>query len=159
MQKLLFLIYNSKKLSLFLKILSHAISLLSVFAYGYIIFLGCKESIPTLIKLLIFSAAPFVIVSIARRLINSKRPYEVYGFYESKPKEKAGRSFPSRHIFSAFLIATLMCIYSPILAAVLFMLGAILAASRVLLGIHFISDVVFGALIGILSGALAILFI
>jgi membrane-associated phospholipid phosphatase len=100
-----------------------------------------------------------LLVSLARRLINAKRPYEIYGFYIEKPKDKSGRSFPSRHVFSSFLIATLAYAFSPIFALILCGVSIILAVCRVLLGIHFISDVVFGALIGIFSGALTVILI
>ena len=101
----------------------------------------------------------FVLVTLFRNYKNAKRPYEIYGFYIEKPKDESGRSFPSRHVFSSFLIATLAYAFSPIFALILCGVSIILAVCRVLLGIHFISDVVFGALIGIFSGALTVILI
>jgi membrane-associated phospholipid phosphatase len=158
-EKALRCIYNRKKLSLFLKIVSHSAVAVGILSYFYLIYLGYKESVWVLLKMLVFSALPFLLVSLARRLINAKRPYEVYGFYIEKPKDKSGRSFPSRHVFSSFLIATLAYAFSPIFALILCGVSIILAVCRVLLGIHFISDVVFGALIGIFSGALTVILI
>ena len=101
-------------------------------------------------------ACPFVIVSILRRIVNAPRPYELYDLGEAGldiPRHKRGCSFPSRHTFSAFLIGTILLPDVPLLGAAVLLVGVCLAASRVLLGIHFIRDVVSGAVIGAASGA------
>ena len=59
-----------------------------------------------------------------------------------------GRSFPSRHVFSAFIIAFTVLICSPaasplwFIGILLAVLAAIIACVRVISGVHFISDVV-----------------
>ena len=100
---------------------------------------------------------PFVALTVMRLVINAPRPYELLEFYEKKPKNKSGRSFPSRHVFSVFVIGTVMIPTSAFLGAALLVLGAALGAMRVLLGVHFIRDVVAGALIGVLSGVVGLL--
>ena len=92
-------------------------------------------------------------------MIDAPRPYELYDFYENKPKEREGRSFPSRHAYSAFVIATIAFAYSIPLGIGLVLLGIALAVSRVLLGIHFIRDVVCGAIVGVISGLIGIFFL
>ena len=74
-----------------------------------------------------------------------------------KAQRRAGRSFPSRHVFSAFLIGMLWCIYSVPLGIAAMLLGTYIALERVLLGIHFPRDVIAGAAIGVLSGLVGIL--
>ena len=101
----------------------------------------------------------FITVTLARMLINAPRPYELYGFFEEKPKNKSGRSFPSRHAYSAFAIATLSISFGAFLSCGLFLCAAVLCVCRVLLGIHFVRDVIAGALIGIFSGAIGLLLI
>jgi membrane-associated phospholipid phosphatase len=101
--------------------------------------------------------APFVLVTLLRRVIDLKRPYEVYGFYEEPPKDKKGRSFPSRHAFSAFSIGTLALRFLPIAGASVLFCGVLLSVSRVLLGKHFPRDVIAGALIGIATSVLGML--
>lgn len=111
-------------------------------------------------KLLIMAAIPFAVVSAIRFILNSDRPYEVIEldqFKEMRSVRKSGKSFPSRHVFSAFLIGVLSFSYSLPLGIVILMLGAFIAICRVLLGIHFVKDVVVGALIGTLSGVIALL--
>jgi membrane-associated phospholipid phosphatase len=110
--------------------------------------------------LLVYSGVPFLAVSLMRVTIDCKRPYEVFDMPELvkiKAQRKSGRSFPSRHVFSAFLIGTLWCIYSVPLGIACMILGAYIAVERVALGIHFPKDVIAGGAIGVLSGLIGAL--
>jgi undecaprenyl-diphosphatase len=64
-------------------------------------------------------------------------------------------SMPSGHAMMAFAGATLLALVAPRVGWVFFALAAGIAISRVYLGVHFPSDVVVGAAIGTLIGALA----
>ena len=103
----------------------------------------------------------FVLLTLVRKKLNRKRPYEVFGEPSAMYKDKEGQSFPSRHVFSAFVIAMAWLILSdlPVLGRVLLGAGVILALLRVLLGVHFLSDVLAGALAGVLSGLLCLFFV
>ena len=57
-------------------------------------------------------------------------------------------SFPSGHTITAFSVAVSLSFFYPSLTAVLLFCAASVAASRVLLGMHFLSDVLAGAAIG-----------
>jgi undecaprenyl-diphosphatase len=57
-------------------------------------------------------------------------------------------SFPSGHALNAFAAATIVGTHLPVLAPGLLLVAATIAASRLFLGRHFLSDVVAGALIG-----------
>jgi undecaprenyl-diphosphatase len=57
-------------------------------------------------------------------------------------------SFPSGHTITAFAVATALSRYYPELAPGLLFCALSVAASRILLGMHFLSDVVAGAAIG-----------
>lgn len=101
---------------------------------------------------------PFVLLSLFRKLVNRPRPYEVLQIRPLLQKDSSGCSFPSRHVFSAFLIA--MCYYAvnPGIGFCLLLLGAILAAIRVVGGVHYLSDVLAGAAFGIACGYAAFLY-
>lgn len=157
MENLLLKIYKSKKISAFLKCVSVISVLLGILGFFITLYLAYQDGIITAVKLLALSAAPFLVVTLFRRYFNAPRPYELYGFYEKKPKNKCGKSFPSRHVFSSFIIATFALYYSVPMGTVLYILSVLLAVSRVLLGIHFIRDCTAGALIGIASGVIGIL--
>ncbi len=64
-------------------------------------------------------------------------------------------SFPSGHSAASFAVATVLAKRFPIASAVCIGVAAFVALSRVLRGSHFPTDVVGGAVLGSLSGALA----
>jgi len=57
-------------------------------------------------------------------------------------------SFPSGHTITAFAVALSLSLFYPSLAIGLLFCAASVAASRILLGMHFLSDVLAGAAIG-----------
>jgi undecaprenyl-diphosphatase len=61
-------------------------------------------------------------------------------------------SFPSGHSMSAFAIAVPLSIFYPEWQVALLLFALSIAASRVLLGMHFLSDVVAGSLLGATLG-------
>jgi undecaprenyl-diphosphatase len=67
-------------------------------------------------------------------------------------------SFPSGHTITAFAIAVPIGIYYPSLLIGLIFCAMSVAASRVLLGLHYLSDVLAGLVIGIGIGLLAVTF-
>ena len=126
------------------------------------IYVGVSCSVVECVQFALSAVIPFTVVSVMRALFDFKRPYEVIDFPHfaaMRCERKAGKSFPSRHVFSAFTIGALMLSVSPILGVVVLTLGAFLAVERVLLGIHFTRDVLAGAIVGLLSGIVGILFL
>ena len=100
------------------------------------------------------TAISFILVSIVRRFINSERPYTMYDFKPIIEKNKKGESMPSRHVFSAFIIGMAFLYIGEIpLGIIVFVCGLIIAIVRVISGVHFPKDVIVGALVGILCGA------
>lgn len=157
MQKMLIKVYNSKKITLAFKAVSFVSVLVTAAAFFALVISSFLQDRFSALKLVLATAIPFLAVTVFRRIVNTPRPYEVYTFYEKKPKEKKGLSFPSRHVFSTFVIAAVSISSSIYLAIGLFLVGIALAVSRVLLGIHFIRDVIAGAVIGTISGAIGLL--
>lgn len=102
-------------------------------------------------------AGGFLAVSFVRRRINAKRPYERFGFTPLIKKDKKGCSFPSRHTFSAAIIAVNIGVYCLPLGIAVGVAALIIAFLRVVLGVHFIKDVVFGLLCGIALGLVVLI--
>ena len=98
---------------------------------------------------LVVPAAAFVVGTALRAAINRPRPYTKYGFVPLFPKDKTGQSMPSRHCFSAAAIAATVWYVLPPLGAVLAVLAVIIAVSRVVTGVHFVSDVLAGLAFGL----------
>ena len=92
--------------------------------------------------------AGFILVSWIRSGFNMKRPYEKYDIIPLIEKKTEGNSFPSRHVFSAFVIGGSLIPVSIPLCLIIIFSGALIAVCRVLSGVHFIVDVVFGAAFG-----------
>ena len=69
-------------------------------------------------------------------------------------KDKKGSSMPSRHVFSATIISVSVFFMLPVLGISLFLIALAIAVLRVVLGVHFIKDVIVGAVVGIVFGIL-----
>lgn len=108
----------------------------------------------SLIKAILVPFDSFIILTIFRFFVNAKRPYEVFDIPPVIAKDTRGRSFPSRHVFSVFIIAmTFFAVCPvPVLGGVIFVLGILLAVVRVFAGVHFPRDVIAGAISGIAAG-------
>ena len=61
-------------------------------------------------------------------------------------------SFPSGHALNAFAVGSVVALAYPSAALPVFVLAASIAASRVVLGLHWLSDVLAGALAGTAIG-------
>ena len=113
-----------------------------------------KEEILT--EVFLIPAISFVLLSIGRYFINRKRPYEAFDIPPVISKKTKGKSFPSRHVFSATIIAMTFLVMSPWAWLGILLLGVTLleALVRVLSGVHYISDVVAGIVVGVLASLL-----
>lgn len=105
------------------------------------------------LRCLIVPGSTFIFVSGLRRVIDRPRPYELLQIRPLLIKDKQGESMPSRHVFSVFIIGTAFAYVFGIAAAIpFFAAGILMALIRVIGGVHFPSDVIVGAAIGIISG-------
>ena len=103
-------------------------------------------------KLILTPFTSFILVSVIRKCIDAKRPYEKYDIKPLFIKDTEGESMPSRHVFSITIIAMCWLYVSVPVGIIMLILVAIMAASRVLAGVHFVRDVIAGFAIGILCG-------
>lgn len=89
--------------------------------------------------------------------IKRRRPPEALPGIQSLVVASDKFSFPSGHTSGAFLFATLYCLfYAEAIPVLWYTWAGCVALSRVLLGVHFPSDVVMGALLGSGSAWLAL---
>lgn len=101
------------------------------------------------LRILLSSTLGFALETAIRAAIDAPRPYERLGIDPLIRKDTKGRSFPSRHVFSIYAIATCWLAVSLPMGLALMAAGVILAWTRVLGGVHTPRDVVAGALLGI----------
>jgi undecaprenyl-diphosphatase len=66
-------------------------------------------------------------------------------------------SFPSGHTITAFAMSVSLCLFYPPLSPVLLFCAISIAVSRVILGMHFLSDVLAGSVIGTMLASAAYL--
>lgn len=93
-----------------------------------------------------------VIYSLLKRLFVRERPFITYETISRAAPPLDRYSFPSGHTLHAVSFTWQACSHFPELAWVLLPLAALIAGSRMVLGLHYPSDVIAGAAIG---GALA----
>lgn len=138
-----------------LNIVNRGIVVVFYGAFALLLGWACVSDPWRLAPLIGVTAVGFVAVSFFRRRFNAPRPYECCAIAPLIARDGAGKSFPSRHAFSAFAIAASWFAASAPIAVVLLVAAGALAVCRVLGGVHFPRDVVAGALIGSATGALA----
>ena len=87
-----------------------------------------------------------------KRTINRKRPCELHAHCWATVLPPDEFSFPSGHTMTAFGIAVALALFFPALSAALLFFAFSIAVSRVVLGMHFVSDVIAGMLLGAAIG-------
>src|SRR5271170_4151829 len=90
-----------------------------------------------------------------KRTSRRKRPCEVepHCWAAILPPDKY--SFPSGHSITAFAVAISLGLFYPELLATLLTVAMLIAASRIILGMHFLSDVLAGSAIGVMLGVVS----
>jgi len=122
------------------------------FAYPLYVAVLYAEGDPKLLKAILVPAVSFVLVTVLRKIINAPRPYEKFDIPPVIEKDTKGKSFPSRHVFSVFIIAVTIFGSHPGPGIVIGLIGVAMAFIRVLGGVHEPRDVVAGAVVGLVCG-------
>ncbi len=104
------------------------------------------------LKVLLVPFCTFIAVTLLRYYLNFQRPYEKYQINPLIIKLTKGQSFPSRHSTSIFIIAMANLYINVYIGIVFLTLGIIICITRVIAGVHFIKDVITGALFSIFIG-------
>jgi undecaprenyl-diphosphatase len=92
------------------------------------------------------------VVHLIKRRVNRKRPVKHVPIRRLVPITRAG-SFPSGHTACSFALATVVAWYFPLWAVPLLLAAAAIGYSRIYVGVHFSSDVLVAALIGLACGS------
>lgn len=98
---------------------------------------------------------PHLFTLVLSLIVRRKRPYERLPDSWHLPIRVYTPSFPSGHATIAFAIASFLVIYWQVAlpaALVLFAVAGLVALARVLVGVHYVTDVLVGSLIGGFGG-------
>ena len=126
------------------------------YAFGLIVALfGGPERFHAILAATLAVAAGIALFIELKRAFRRPRPctLEPHCWADLLPPDQF--SFPSGHSITAFAMALSLGSFYPQMLAGLLFVAASVAASRVVLGMHFLSDVLAGGAIGALLGALA----
>jgi len=123
---------------------------------GVLLFGGANRFIALLCAAIAEAAGAAAFLALKQR-IGRKRPLEMgrVCWVSLLPPDQF--SFPSGHSITAFAVVTPLMYFYPSLAIVLLFCALSVAASRVVLGMHFLSDVLAGGAIGCGLGYVAVL--
>jgi undecaprenyl-diphosphatase len=91
-----------------------------------------------------------------KKLSQRPRPCQFEPHCWSKVLPPDQFSFPSGHAMTAFSVALVVSYFYPSLEGVLFFLALSIALSRIVLGMHFLSDVLAGMVLGVALGCASI---
>lgn len=144
--------FRSKNGTRFLNGINFIVTRLCYAAYPLsLIVLGLNRD-ERLLRAVLVPAISFVLLSLFRSAVNAPRPYQVLDIQPLIHKDTRGKSFPSRHVFSVFVIGMTLLWLMPAVGAVFLAMGVVLAVCRVIGGVHWPKDVLAGALAGIVAG-------
>ncbi len=83
-----------------------------------------------------------------KKLSGRRRPCEIEPHVWATLLPPDQFSFPSGHTITAFAVAISMSLFFPVCLPILLFCALSIATSRILLGMHFLSDVIVGAVLG-----------
>lgn len=136
-------------------ILYKAVPLLVTVTYGImIVYAALYLKLNQCIRILVVPSVTFIIVTIFRKLIDEKRPYEVLDINPLVHKNKQGESFPSRHMVSVTIIAMAGLYINFILGIWLFALCMLVGILRPIAGVHYIKDILGAVCLAIVMGVI-----
>lgn len=104
-----------------------------------------------------FAIVPFVVLFFTitiRYIFNTKRPYEMFSFTPVAKRTKEGHSFPSLETALSFVIGIGFLYLNTGVGTIMIIMATIVGLIKILSGMHFIKDVLFGGLIGIIFGVI-----
>ena len=120
-----------------------------------IVFLGKPALIPALHILITAGIGVLIYKTLKQRLVR-ERPYISHNliFCNTQPLDRY--SFPSGHTLHAINFSLMLVFYYPELVWIVSPFAILVALSRFILGLHYISDVVVGGLIGAILAAFSL---
>lgn len=87
-----------------------------------------------------------------KTIVKRKRPCHAHPEIKLLIPTPSDLSFPSGHTTSSFACSTVLMLYNPLFGIIGYLYASLTAISRLYLFVHYMSDVVFGMILGISIG-------
>lgn len=138
--------------------ISHILTAVYFIVYAWLLYTAFAKGFAgsTVVCILGAPVLCLLIVTVLRFAVARPRPYAEDGAGVTplaKKKDGVDNSFPSRHVACAFVISTVLLPFATGLALGAFVFAVALAFLRFALGLHYLSDLIGGAVIGTVCGA------
>lgn len=145
---------NHQKLKRLTEVLYKVLPFIMFIIYPYeVIYNGIYSTTLSFVLSIAVAGGALLLSEILRTAINRPRPYEKFATESLIKKDKTGKSFPSNHSVCAFVIAMTGFSVSNALGIALIITATLIALTRIFSGVHFISDVAAGVLLGVAAGS------
>ncbi|RLQ93977.1 phosphatase PAP2 family protein [Falsibacillus albus] len=149
-----FYLFNQRPQAIikFFQFITHLGGAVMTISIPLILLIFGEGSIHETAKLTAFSlASSHLIVSVIKRIVKRIRPYVQLPDAMNHIPPLKDHSFPSGHSTAVFSVATPFMLQFPMISALLLPIASIVAISRIVLGVHYPSDVVCGVCLGVIS--------
>jgi undecaprenyl-diphosphatase len=113
-------------------------------------------ALPMVLQMAVTGAIGVLIYKLIKNRLVRERPYINHGDIRCGTAPLDKYSFPSGHTLHATSFAILLSQFEPLWIPIVMPFAALVAASRVILGLHYPSDVVVGAAIGTALASLSL---
>lgn len=113
-----------------------------------------KETRPLGEQVLFALAISQTITYFLKASVKRTRPYDALDDINTYGMILKDHSFPSGHSSASFTLATILSLNFPNLAIIFLPMAFLVAISRVYLGVHYGTDIIFGSLLGIIAGSI-----
>jgi undecaprenyl-diphosphatase len=113
---------------------------------------GGAERVEAIASAVMASAASVMLFNLLKRVTGRQRPCDIEPHCWATLLPPDRFSFPSGHTMTAFAVTVSVSLYYPGWSFGLLFCAFSIAVSRILLGMHFLSDVAAGALLGAALG-------
>lgn len=135
-----------------LRIVYKLLPVVMLVAYPVLLVHVYFTNVQSLPKLILVPMHVFLGVTLLRMIIDEQRPYERFDTPSVFNKTTKGKSFPSRHTASAFIIAMAFLYVNFWLGMLAMLIALLIELSRIMAGAHYIHDVMAGMAISIVAG-------
>ncbi len=149
---------NNKKKLIFKKFFVFITRLGDGFLYPLIILLSIlidSFQLKLLLSFLIGFSIERILYYLIKNTTKRERPFEKLKIKDIIILPPDKYSFPSGHTSSSFLFATLFSLFFPQLTIIVFTFAVLVAFSRIILNLHYPTDVLIGLQIGILTAIIS----